>query len=564
MKSAGYDIVVLLNEKFLNQVTGALFYNGFLRINGSVKLYEELEPETMEQVPESLYRFMVINYRLKLNFEPSIDFLAPLGPEDPARVRINTSLRVYFWLWDGLEIKFDANLSLVAGLKIDNQTNKLVIDFACSDIKTLEVKYRYDLEQTVTLKLDGILENAVRAYLSDQDNCFDFALPTIDPLLPFMDDVPENYLPIRVQAVKTLDATTMAVAVNLFEYQGGDASQLSNFARNCSAAVAVPEVAMYKIYDFFWERTNLDKHFNFRTSFSSGPLNDVINTISKVIDIAQRIATEIATLGFVESHFEVKGLKFEVGADVRLTSKPEFDLMPGNKVKIKKLNSNILFSLKVVADVEYSVEIDPTGWLPDFIPDYEVINDRVDVSLFELHIPFYNMKLKKGTGKVILDDVSNTLQIDVEQIDLYWDFISYSGCPFLSTLLNFPEWLFNKILDLCESSIADAIPPIVITPVFTVDVPLVEWDMKIEGKKLVIDADEAVLAADMYFEELKKNMPYVPKYIVNINNQEIHKIGCDSLMDTYEEHQRGYHLLNDAVNRGYDGCKRCLPAYHTK
>jgi hypothetical protein len=35
-------------------------------------------------------------------------------------------------------------------------------------------------------------------------------------------------------------------------------------------------------------------------------------------------------------------------------------------------------------------------------------------------------------------------------------------------------------------------------------------------------------------------------------------------MDTYEEHQRGYHLLNDAVNRGYDGCKRCLPAYHSR
>lgn len=560
MKSAGYDIVVLLNEKFLNQVTGALFYNGFLRINGSVKLYEELDQETLEQLPESLYRFLVINYRLKLNFEPSIDFLAPLSPDDPARVRIHTSLRVYFWLWDGLEIKFDANLSLAAGLKIDNRTNKLVIDFACSDIETLDIKYRYDLQQTVTLRLDNLLENAVRAYLSDQDNCFDFALPTVDPLLPFLDDIPENHLPISVQAIKTLDATTMAVAFNLFDYQGGDAGQLSNFARNCSAAVAVPEVAMYKVYDFFWEKTNLDKHFKFKKSFSSETINEVINAISKVIDIAQRIATEIATMGFVETHFEVKGLKFEVGADVWLTSKPEFDLMPGNKVKIKKLNTNLIFSLKVVADVEYSVEVDPTGWFPDIIPDYEVVNDRVDVKIFEMHVPFFNMQLKKGTGKVILDDASNTLRIDVEEIDLYWDFISFTDCPFL----NFPEWLFNKILDLCESSIAEAIPPIVITPSFTVDVPLVDWDMKVEGKKLVIDADEAILAADIYFEELKKDVPYVPKYIVNINNREIHKIGCDSLMDTYEEHQRGYHLLNDAVNRGYDGCKRCLPAYHTK
>ncbi len=560
MKSAGYDIVVLLNERFLNQITGALFYNGFLRINGSLKLYEELDPETLEKIPESLYRFLVLNYRLKLNYEPSIDFLAPVNPVDPPRVRIHTSLRVYFWLWDGLEIKFDANLSLAAGLKLNNATNELVIDFACSDIEKLDVKYRYDLEQTVTLKLDDVLENAVRAYLSDQDNCFKFALPTIDPLLPYLEDKPENYLPLSVRAIKTLDSTTMAVAVNISPYEGGDEGQLTNFARNCSAAVAVPEVAMYKVYEFFWEKSSFDKHFKFNKSFASEKLDAVINAISKVVDIAQRIVTEIATLGFVETHYEVKGLKFEVGADVWLTSKPEFDLMPDNKVKIKKLNTNIIFSLKVTADVEYSVEVDPTGWFPDIIPDYEVVNDRLDVKIFEMHVPFFNMQVKKGVGKVFLDDASNTLQIKVEELDLYWDFISFTDCPFL----NFPEWLFNKILDLCESSIADAIPPIVITPSFTVDVPLVNWDLRIEGKKLAIDADEAILAADLYFAELKKDMPYVPKYIVNTNNREIHKIGCDSLMDTYEEHQRGYHLLNDAVNRGYDGCKRCLPAYHTK
>lgn len=562
MKSAGYDLVVLLNEKFLNQITGALFYNGFLRINGSLDLYNELDQESQENIPESLQRFLLIKYRMKLNFEPSLDFLPPVASEDPARMRIHTSLRVYFWLWDGFEIKFDANLSLAAGLEIDSATNELKIDFAHSHIETLEIKYRYQLEQTVTTKLDGVVENAVRAYLSDQDNCFSFNLPSINPLLPYMEDIPENYLPLSVRSIKTLDATTLAMAVNvqIDDYEGGNEEQLSNFARNCSAAVAVSEIAMYKVYDFFWERSNWDKRFKFKKSFESGTLNDVINAIGKVVDITQRIVTEIATLGFVETHFEMKGMRFEVGADVRLLSKPEFDLLPNNKVKIKKLNTNIIFSLAVFLDVEYSVEIDPTGWFPDIIPDYEIVNDRVEVKIFEMHVPFFNMQLKKGVGKIILDDATNTLQIKIEELDLYWDFIAFTDCPFI----NFPEWLFNKILDLCESSIASAIPPIVVTPSFTVDVPLVDWDLKIEGKKLTVEPDEVMLAADIYFAELKKHIPYVPKYIVNINNQEIHKLGCDSLMDTYEEHQRGYHLLNDAVNRGYDGCKRCLPAYHTK
>ena len=35
MKTAGYDIVLLLNEHFLNQVSGAMFYNNFLTFNDS-------------------------------------------------------------------------------------------------------------------------------------------------------------------------------------------------------------------------------------------------------------------------------------------------------------------------------------------------------------------------------------------------------------------------------------------------------------------------------------------------------------------------------------------------
>jgi len=56
----------------------------------------------------------------------------------------------------------------------------------------------------------------------------------------------------------------------------------------------------------------------------------------------------------------------------------------------------------------------------------------------------------------------------------------------------------------------------------------------------------------------------VPKYIVNVNNGEIHKIGCDSVMDTYEVHQWSYFLLSDALALRYDGCKKCLPAFQTR
>lgn len=180
------------------------------------------------------------------------------------------------------------------------------------------------------MKLDGIVENAVQAYLKDQNHCFSFKLPGINPLLPYMDDIPENHLPLSIRSVKILDDTTMAIAINvqIDDYEGGDEQQLSNFARNCSAAVAISEIGMYKVYDFFWAKSNWDRHFKFKKSFQTGKLNEVINAIGKVVDITQRIVTEIATLGFVETHFEMKGMRFEVGADVKLLSKPEFDLLP--------------------------------------------------------------------------------------------------------------------------------------------------------------------------------------------------------------------------------------------
>ena len=79
-----------------------------------------------------------------------------------------------------------------------------------------------------------------------------------------------------------------------------------------------------------------------------------------------------------------------------------------------------------------------------------------------------------------------------------------------------------------------------------------------------ITNSEAIVAADFGFKQLEKGKYPVAKYIVNINNSEIHKIGCDSVTDTYEVHQRSYHLLSEALDHGYDGCRNCLPAFHKR
>ena len=337
---------------------------------------------------------------------------------------------------------------------------------------------------------------------------------------------------------------------------------------------------MKKVYNIIWKRTTWDRRIQFEDSCNSKVLDDVLGVVSKFVEIAEVVGSKLATLGFVEAKTAYKGMEFVVGADAMLLSKPDFDLLNDNKVKISKMNTFVLFKFKIYLEVEATLKVDTSGWFPDFLTPWEdditVHKERYKIKIFDITLPFPNMNIKKGVGKIVLDQETQSLKIDVESIDLYWDFISFTDCPFL----NFPEWLINKVIDLFEGKIADSIPTITVSPSFKFnvsDLPTVEinndyaldfskinWKMNITGNSLEVSNSEAVLAADLNFDELKKDVPYVPKYIVNTNNREVHKIGCDSLLDTYEEHQRGYHLLNDAINRDIDGCKKCLPAFHKR
>jgi hypothetical protein len=115
MKTAGYDLVLLFNENFLNQLSGALFYSGFLTINGSVDFYNGtlmLEHQVQDyhkdlslvlagQVTNELQPFLKMDFRFKLTQEPMLDFIQEASGQ---RIRFAMGMRIYFWLWQGLEI----------------------------------------------------------------------------------------------------------------------------------------------------------------------------------------------------------------------------------------------------------------------------------------------------------------------------------------------------------------------------------------------------------------------------------------------------------------------------
>jgi len=198
MKTAGYDIALLVNERFLNQLAGALFYSGFLTINGSVDFYNGtlmLEHQVQDfrkdlslalegQVDDDLKPFLKMDFRFKLTQEPMIDFVQDASGQ---RIRFSLGMRIYFWLWQGLEIKFDSSLLFSAPVIIDTDMN-LTADLTNADIEELLLKYGSSMERPIAEKLDGIVEEALHMYFANHTIEKRLSIPSISCIVKDVED----------------------------------------------------------------------------------------------------------------------------------------------------------------------------------------------------------------------------------------------------------------------------------------------------------------------------------------------------------------------------------------
>jgi hypothetical protein len=573
MKTAGYDVALLVNEGLLNQISGALFYSGFLTTHGSVdfyngkisvknnitNFYETVSTTIKEKVPAEMQRYLKIDFRFKPTYEPYVDFI------DDNRIRIGTSLRIYLWLWESLEIKFDASLSVACGIKI-NDDGILAADFANSDIEEFNIKYNGGMNKEVEISLNKIFNEAVKLYFSGKVVSFELQLPSLERQIPGIetdDDKPEDKFNIFIKSVKAVSPTSMVVAANVYtDHSYGDSTKLYEFAKNCNLGVAISETAMHKVFDYYWKRLK-EKRINKDGWFKVEKLDNFFSNMNEITRFIEKFVSKALTAGFIESETTYKGMDFYYDLDVRFKNTPKFDLIGGNKLKIYNMAFDFSVRIAAYCTIENKIVVDSSGFIPDSWTPWEddivVSSKTTRLKLFDGVLRLNNLELKEGIGRVYFDEEKKAFAGKVEKINLYWNFID-SECPFL----NLPEKLINRIFDLFEGKIAEKIPPFVLSPVIKFNVPIIPWKVNLAMKKIEITDSEAIVGANVYFNELKTDMYPVPKYVANTNNVEVHKIGCDSIMDTYEVHQRGYHLLNDAINAGFDGCKNCLPVYHSK
>lgn len=600
MKTAGYDIALLVNERFLNQLAGALFYSGFLTVNGSVDFYngtlmlehqlqdsrKDLSQALAGQVSAELQPFLKMDFRFKLTQEPMIQFVQDAGRQ---RIRFALGMRIYFWLWQGLEIKFDAHLSVSAPVVIDTEM-KLTADLANADVQELTLKYGSGMEPTMVERLDGIVEEALHMYFANHTIEKRMEIPCISGIVKDVDDyiLPAKgadgkelgIIPISVDAMRVVSPTVLALGVNLMGYRGGRPEQLHDFARNCSVAVGVSEAAMHKVFSYVWTQSRFARHFGSNGSmwivkdadslsiaqtgtFRIKKLDDFFTDISAIGHFVQECVSKGLTGGFIEAAVDYKGMAFNYELGVKLKNEPKFDLLGGNRVSLYNMAFDVYLRLACHVTIQSTVELDTSGWIPDswtpWDDDVVLYKDTKRLTVFDLRIHLDNLELRYGQGRLLWDEPARTLELEVEKVNLYWNFEAES-----SPLHGLPGALINWVTDQLEDEIVKRIPRVAVSPKLTFDLPLIPWPLKMTGRQLELTNSEAIVAADFEFEQLEKSAYPVPKYIVNINNGEIHKIGCGSVTDTYEVHQRGYHLLSEALAHGYDGCRDCLPAFHSR
>lgn len=560
-KTAGYDSVIVINEKLINEASAALFYSNFLTFNGNIdfsKGSKALPQDVLNRVPSTLNGFLKVRYRCKMLYEPLIDFKAN------KTMTMSACLRLYVWMMDGLELRFDGSLVVSVPLSVSlNRSNQIAIPFTKCKITEFKIKLKGTKTDVANIDVAKMFSKAINDYLTSTTRALTIELPVYSTYLPYTPHSPGHEFNIKLAAVEVLDDEHLAIGVNFLNHTGGNKSALRAFAPNSNLALSLSKRAMLDTYDFFWNHTTWNKYINSTTTFHVDLASKVVEYGFKVQDIVTTLVSKMCTLGFLEVGYEFEDLEFFFTFQTALRQKPGLDFIGGNVVEITNLGEGIAVTLEAVVHYIRTVEVDTSGAIPDkctpWKDDIVVSKKHEKKRVFKICLGFNRQNIKRCAGKLYLDEEARALKVNIEKIT--FGRIIESDCILRKLGDQFNTWLLNKL-----SSIAvPMIPAIVVSPaIMDLSIPGVNVPMTIEGKKLDIDTEGVVAGVYLSFDEMKTVMEPMPKYVGNTNTMEVHRLGCDCIFDTYETHQRGFYSLQKALSGGYDGCKKCLPAFHRR
>jgi hypothetical protein len=383
-------------------------------------------------------------------------------------------------------------------------------------------------------------------------------------------------LAVRPGGFRMFDNRVFALGVNLFDNAPGDILHVKNYVGNNDLWVGIREQAMHQIFDSEWANTAFHmkrKHWSDTFTMVS---DDIRGYVNKFNDVLLGTIPNLLSLGVLSSDLNIDYLKCDASATVAV-EKPEFDLFPGNKIKITNLRVNVNLYLRVYTKVTTTTTIDPNGWWPDFPGQTDII-ETSSTTINLINQSFHASEGLKEVQAELICDLTKGISGKVTSMKFDLDL----GIDLLSDMSN---W----ILDHVTALILPLIPPINLLPALieekintqALNVVLVKdivtlnatdyvvpktISLKIEPGPVTIDEEELTACAKISLTEMPRKTFAIPLFVANCNpkRMEVHRIDCNWVNQIDQAYKAGYYVLNDATNDGFDGCKYCLPEYHTR
>ncbi len=545
MKTGNFDVVLEMHEELINKGLAAVFYSGYMFKKGVWK------PST-DKLPNSIKNIAEIKYELRLKGEPLIDYLTD------KKVRLLISAEAFLDLCDGYEIEFDVNFGIEGTIVYEKSTDQLMLDLTELHLTDFKVDNKNNLPLQIFNAVNEILRLIVIENLAHKWEILDMKTPLFSAKLPKMPEGDGNRVPVTFGGLKTFNQKILTYCFNLLDYNGGNINNVANFIGGNNYAIGISEKAIHRVFDFWWERTTFDKSITKNKTYDIPVIDTFLDFCADIVDIA----ASLATAGFLETDFAVEDIWIEYGATATVL-KPNFDLKNGNKIEINNSSLKISAWATVKARVSVSIEVDTSGFIPDswtpWEDDVEISKKTTTTTLFSLSLNNLEAKIKEATGKVFID-ADNQLVGEIEQLEIEVDL----GSEWYTSL---PETIINEIVDFMENMVLEKVKSLVLFPAIIVkQIPKIDFTLEADINLLDIDEQETFIGANIEVKELKTPIQPVPKYIANKNpkSKEVHRSDCISVQRMSEANKVGYYVLYDALRDGYDGCKKCIPEYHTR
>jgi hypothetical protein len=381
-------------------------------------------------------------------------------------------------------------------------------------------------------------------------------------------------LPVVAQSLRVIDGRTLAIGVDLFEPATGRPAPATDMTDGADLWVSISEPTIQRCFTEAWARVpSHETRRNWNASFSSDDLwalfwETVLHVdASELGDLKKVLPAPPVVSGYVSATVRAPrpGLMLGVGEVTLLDLGATVHIAARATVRVPKLTSEQKLRLSVVLGP--LAFVDPPGAGEVF--------ELMDVD-HQIPVSFSHVTTKMWGG------LNEGLR--VRAVDLSVERFNLTGVT--------PIDLVNtKILDAVAGFLLDWSPEIVLLPALVsrdLPIPALRKSVKLKGQPLEVWVEDWVVPPDLTLAvtpgvttitaesfaagagidvtDLPRTTVSLPLFVANRNPRrtEVHRVGCRHVESIDQYYRVGYYMLIDAVRDGFDGCRDCIPEYHSR